>query len=128
MKIIDGTKTAMGRLASFAAKELLKGEEIVVVNCEKVIVSGSEKNIQKTFLEKRGRHGSGQKGPIYDRTPSKIVKRTIRGMLPNYREGRGRVAFKKLRCYGKVPEEYSGKEMLNFSKEKLKFIKVGDIY
>ena len=37
MKIIDGTGLVAGRLASYTAKEALKGEEIAVVNCSDVI-------------------------------------------------------------------------------------------
>ena len=44
IKIIDGKNTVLGRLASFAAKEALKGEEIVVLNCEQVIITGNKKN------------------------------------------------------------------------------------
>jgi large subunit ribosomal protein L13 len=38
------------------------------------------------------------------RRPDRIVRKTIRGMLP-YREGRGRRAFKRLRVHIGVPEE-----------------------
>ena len=50
MKIIDGQDIVMGRLASFVAKELLKGEEMNVINCNKVIISGSKKNIEKIWI------------------------------------------------------------------------------
>ena len=36
MKVIEGKDAVLGRLASFAAKESLKGEEIAVVNCEEI--------------------------------------------------------------------------------------------
>ena len=45
MKIIDGTDATLGRLASYAAKQALQGEEIVVLNCEKVIITGKRKSI-----------------------------------------------------------------------------------
>ena len=34
MKIIDAQGAILGRLASFVAKDLLKGEKIVIVNCK----------------------------------------------------------------------------------------------
>ena len=43
MKIIDGKGAILGRLASYAAKQALKGEEIVVLNCEEVIITGNKK-------------------------------------------------------------------------------------
>jgi len=118
MKIIDGTNEVMGRLASHAAKELLKGEEISIVNCEKVLISGNRKDIEKEFKEKRSRVGSSQKGPKHIRSSERIVKRTIRGMLPNYREGRGRIAWKKLRCYNGVPKELENAKIIQSAKEK----------
>ena len=92
MKIIDGTNAVLGRLASYAAKQALQGEEIVILNCDKVIITGRKQKLREEFLEKRRRVGSSQKGPKLHRSSEKIVKRTIRGMLPNYREGRGRIA------------------------------------
>ena len=49
MKIIDGKNAVLGRLASYAAKEALKGENIIILNCEKVIVTGNRKNIRERF-------------------------------------------------------------------------------
>ena len=119
-KIIDGENVVMGRLASFAAKELLKGEEVFVVNCNKVLISGSRKRIESDFQIKRHRFGSSQKGPKISKSNEQIVKRVIRGMLPNFREGRGKEIFGKLRCYNKIPKEFEEKEKINFEKKKLK--------
>ncbi len=120
MKIIDGENAVMGRLASFVAKETLKGEEVVIVNCDKVLISGSRTYIEKEFQIKRGRFGSSQKGPKISKSNEKIVKRAIRGMLPNFREGRGEKAFKRIRCYNKIPKEYESSEKINLEKRKPK--------
>jgi len=106
MKIIDGKNAILGRLASYVGKEALKGEEIIILNCEQVIITGNSKDIKKKFEEKRGRVGHSQKGPKHPKTSEKIVKRVIRGMLPNHREGRGKIAFKKIKCYIGVPKEF----------------------
>jgi len=128
MKIIDGKNAILGRLASYVAKESLKGEEISIVNCEQIIITGSKKFIEKNFQEKRERVGSGQKGPKISRTSEKIVKRTIRGMLPNHREGRGKQAFKRIKCYSGIPPEFKASEKISFKEEsKLKYIKVKNI-
>jgi large subunit ribosomal protein L13 len=128
MKIIDGQNTILGRLASYAAKEALKGEEVIVVNCEKVIITGSRKNIEKEFKEKRSKYGSSQKGPHPSKLTERIVKRTIRGMLPNYREGRGREAWKRIRCYTGIPKKFESVKMEKVkSDKKSKFIRVSDI-
>ena len=125
MKIIDGSGMVLGRLASYVAKESLKGEEIAIINCSDVIITGNKEKIKEEFLEKRLRVGSSQKGPRHSRKTEKIVKRTIRGMLPNYREGRGREAWKRIRCYDKIPKELSEKEIIKLKKEnKIKINKV----
>ena len=127
MKIIDGKNAVLGRLASYSAKELLKGEEIVIVNCDQVIITGNKKNIEKSFEEKRSRFGHSQKGPKHDKTSEKIVKRTIRGMVPKYREGRGRDVFKKIKCYVGVPKEFQESQKILAGKEKAsKFSRVKD--
>ena len=106
MKIIEGQDAVLGRLASYAAKEALKGEDIVILNCKKIAITGNKKNIKESFEAKRKRVGSTQKGPKVSRTSEKIVKTAIRGMLPNYRSGRGKIAFKRIKCYSGVPKEY----------------------
>ena len=117
-KIIDEKNAVMGRLASYVAKEALKGEEVVVLNCEEVIISGNKKTTEKEFKIKRSRFGSSQKGPLHHKSSDKIVKRAIRGMLPNYREGRGRIAFKKIKCYNKIPKEFEESKKIIAGKEK----------
>lgn len=118
MKIIDGENAVLGRLASYVAKELLKGEEVVILNCKSVIITGNKKSIEKEFKEKRSRYGSSQKGPHPSKTSDRMVKRVVRGMLPNYREGRGREVWKKLMCYTGIPKEFEGKKMIKAGKEK----------
>ena len=117
MIIIDGTNMVLGRLASYTAKESLKGEEIAIVNCSEVIITGNRNKIEEEFHEKRSRVGSSQKGPRHSHKSEKIVKRTISGMLPNYREGMGREAWKRIRCYDKIPKELEGKEFIKLKKE-----------
>jgi large subunit ribosomal protein L13 len=56
------------------------------------------------------------------------MKRAIRGMLPDYREGRGKESFKRIKCYVGVPKEYEGKEMIkNNRKRSKKFVMVSHI-
>jgi large subunit ribosomal protein L13 len=128
MKVIDGKNAVMGRLASYTAKEALKGEEIAIINCEQVIITGNREFIQRDFREKREKIGSGQKGPKVSRTSEKIVKRAIRGMLPDHRLGRGKEAFKRIKCYAGIPPEFKDSKKISFNDEdKLKYIQVKDI-
>ncbi len=120
MKLIDGKGAVLGRLASYAAKEALKGEEIEIINCEQIIITGNKKEIKEKFESKRKRVGSTQKGPKVSRASEKIVKRIIRGMLPNYRKGRGRDALKRIKCYVGVPKKYEETKKISFGKNESK--------
>lgn len=113
--IIDGKDARMGRLASVAAKAALKGEEVVVLNCKDVIITGNKKTTQEDFLASRGKVGTTQRGPKVSRLPHLIVKRAIRGMLPNVRQGRARSAFARIRCYATVPKEFESKKTLSLA-------------
>lgn len=114
--VIDAERAVVGRMATYAAKQLLMGNEVAIVNCEKAVVTGPKKALQEVYLNKRTRGGTSQKGPYYSREPEKIVRRAIRGMLP-WKRTTGREAFKRVRCYVGLPQEYASKEKMNFSKD-----------
>jgi len=105
MKVVDAAGCTMGRLSSYVAKELLKGEKVVVVNAENVYISGSKDFLINEYKRRR-ELGTQRKGPFFPRTPDRILKRTIRDMLP-YQKPRGRAAYKNLRVYTGMPEEVS---------------------
>jgi large subunit ribosomal protein L13 len=116
--ILDADGAVLGRLSTNAAKRLLKGEEVAVVNSEKAIIIGKKSLIKNCYTQKR-EVGTYRKGPFFPRMPDKIVKRTIRGMIP-YQTPRGRTVYKKLKCYNGVPKEFEGKqfEIVEGSKKK----------
>jgi large subunit ribosomal protein L13 len=105
--IIDAEGAVLGRLCTTIAKRLLNGEEIAIVQSEKVIVTGKKDMIKAHYKHER-EVGTYRKGPFYPRMPDRILKRTIRGMIP-YQEPHGRTAFKRLKCYIGVPKEFKGK-------------------
>lgn len=114
--IIDATDATLGRLATNAAKRLLKGEEIAVINSEKAIISGKKASIKNIYKQKR-ELGTYRKGPFFPRTPEKIVKRTIRGMI-SYQRPHGRQAFKRLKCYTSIPKEFEGQKFEKINEAK----------
>ena len=116
--IIDATNATLGRLASYAAKQALQGNEIIIVNSERAIVTGRKKNILEHYHQRISRGGTAQRGPYFSRTPERIMKRTIRGMLPDYREGRGKLALKRIKCFSGMPAEYEKEKMIKAGKEK----------
>ena len=101
MIFIDADGAVLGRLASEVAERLLKGEDITVVNAEKVLVTGSKKNLMFHYKQMRV-IGSTRKGPYFPRMPDRILRRTVRGMLP-FNQYRGRNAYKKLKVFIGVP-------------------------
>ena len=55
MKIYDAKDQILGRMATRVAKDLLKGENIVIVNCENACISGNPKKTIEQYLERRRR-------------------------------------------------------------------------
>ena len=127
VKVYEGAGAVMGRLASIVAKELLRGEEVVIVNCNEIIISGNKEDILEEFNQMRSRAGHGFKGPKHPAVSEKIVKRAVRGMISNHRWGRGKAAFGRLRCYNKIPKEFENVEKIKYTKEKpIKYSKVSE--
>ncbi len=108
MLIIDGENAILGRLASEVAKKLLEGENVIIVNAEKVVVSGDRQWLIKFFKQRRDR-GIVHFGPFYPKRSDRIVFRAIRGMLP-YKKERGRKALRRLKVFLGVPEQYKNVE------------------
>ncbi len=110
MLCIDAKDMVLGRLASTVAKELLKGEDVCVVNAEKAVIVGRPESTLSEYKEKRAR-GDPYHGPFFPRTPERIFKRTVRGMLP-YKTARGREALKRLKVFISIPTGFQEKEFM----------------
>ena len=115
--IIDGKNAVMGRLASYSAKQAMLGKKISIVNCDEVIVLGNKKDVVSRYLIKIKKGGSSLKGPKIIRTPERILKRTIRGMVP-HKQQRGKEAINKIRCYNQVPKELEETKKVSAGREK----------
>ncbi|KAL3517801.1 hypothetical protein ACH5RR_020390 [Cinchona calisaya] len=105
--VVDARHHMLGRLASILAKELLNGQKVVVVRCEEICLSGGlvrQKMKYLRFLRKR-MNTKPSHGPIHFRAPSKILWRTIRGMIP-HKTKRGAAALARLKVYEGVPPPY----------------------
>lgn len=120
--IIDAKDGMLGRIAAFAAKQSLLGKEIIILNCNDSLITGNKATTLSKYKQVRARGGTAQRGPYFPKTPERIMKRTIRGMLPHHK-GRGRDALKRVMCYNRVPTEFEKSEKLSLSKPiKLKAI------
>jgi large subunit ribosomal protein L13 len=108
--IVDADGNPIGRLGTFVAKKILNGENVIVINAEKAIISGNKKSIVKKYLVRRSlkQKANPEHSPKWPRRPDLLVKRIIRGMLP-YDKAKGRIAYKRLRVYIGVPKELEEK-------------------
>jgi large subunit ribosomal protein L13 len=91
-------------MCSKIAKKLLNGEEVIIINAEKAIISGKRKSKvaeAKQFLEV----GAPERGPFHYRRPDMIFRKTVRGMLP-FKQPKGKRALANLRVYMGKPFEF----------------------
>jgi len=109
--VVDASDKTLGRLASEIAHRLRgkhkaeytphvdTGDYIVVINAEKVRVSGAK------ATDKMYHHHSGYPGglksisfeKLLDKAPERVIQGAVKGMLP--RNPLGRAMFKKLKVY-----------------------------
>ena len=119
--VVDGTDLIAGRLASNVAKLLLQGNHVSIVNCEKIMISGSRSNIigeYKDFL-KIASIIHPKHGPFHPRRPDTIISRMVRGMVPRDKPS-GQAAHKRLRAYIGVPREIRTLEKIQFDNAKIR--------
>ena len=109
-QVVDATNVVLGRLASYVAKEALRGRRVVVINAEKAVISGTKARVvarAKTKLKTRTLANQA-KTPTHPRRPDNYVRRVIRGMLP-WKKSRGKEAFHRVRVYIGSPEDYASR-------------------
>jgi large subunit ribosomal protein L13 len=109
--VVDAAEQRLGRLATEIAM-ILRGKKkatytphmdtgdfVVVINAEKVIVTG-RKSEQKLYRRHSGRPG-GMKMETFNqlqaRIPERIIEKAVKGMLP--KNALGRKLFTKLKVY-----------------------------
>ncbi len=109
--VIDAEDAVAGRLAAFAAKKTLAGEEVVIVNAEKAVVSGDPQKVFEKYWKRRQmrQKADPEKSPSqnWSRRPDKLLKRIARGMMPKH-SPRTKQAMRRLMIYLGVPKEFEG--------------------
>lgn len=119
--VVDATDHIAGRLSSNVAKLLLNGNRVSIVNCDKIMISGTRSNIiseYRDFLEINSIN-HWKHGPKHPRRPDTIMKRMIRGMLPKEKTS-GKEAHKRLRTYIGSPKEVKSLKKIQFEKAMIK--------
>ena len=109
--VMDASDQVLGRLASKAAMLLMgkhkptytrfldTGDHVVIVNAEKVRLSG-KKEEQKSYMSFSGFVGGHKTETARSRRvrhPELLVERAVRGMIPHNRLGRA--IYRKLKVY-----------------------------
>jgi len=111
--VLDAKNQILGRLASYIAKRALSGDMVIVLNAEKIVISGRRKNIveeAKRRLKTRTL-GTQTNAPMHQRRPDLYFRRVVRGKLP-WKKAKGRAAFHRVHVFMGVPEEFSGKTVI----------------
>ena len=109
--VVDAEGLVLGRLAVIIANRLRGkhkvgftphmacGDNLIVVNCEKVLLTGN-KRTQKTYYWHTGYPG-GIKDitfeKLIEKAPERVLQSAVKGMLP--RGPLGREMFRKLKVY-----------------------------
>lgn len=109
--VIDANDVVLGRLATHAAT-LLRGKHkptyaphmdtgdfVVIINAEKIAVSGNKREDKFVYRHSGFPGGLRQKsvGQMIDTQPDRLVEKAVKGMLPKNRLGRAMA--KKLKVY-----------------------------
>ncbi len=109
--VIDATDVVLGRLAVQAAT-LLRGKHkptyaphmdmgdfVVIVNAEKIAVSGNKRDDKFVYRHSGFPGGLKQRsvGEMIEKHPDRLVEKAVKGMLPKNRLGRA--MSKKLKVY-----------------------------
>ena len=120
--VVDASDKTLGRLASEIAHRLRgkhkaeytphvdTGDYIVVINAEKVRVTGA-KTTDKMYHHHTGYPG-GLKSisfeKLIDKAPERVIQGAVKGMLP--RNPLGRAMFKKLKVYAGNEHPHSAQQ------------------
>lgn len=120
--VIDAEGQRLGRLAAGIAMilrgknkptytpHLDTGDFVVVINAEKVAVTG-KKSSQKLYRRHSGRPG-GMKEETFDklikRVPERIIEHAVKGMLP--KNTLGRQLFTKLKVYSGADHPHAAQQ------------------
>jgi large subunit ribosomal protein L13 len=121
---IDGTNLRFGRVASLVAKQLINGKSVVIVNVEKMIVSGSKASVKSKYarwMELRTYKNPEEVGPKHHRSPDRLLFYSVRDMLPKAPSGKEQL--KRLKVFLGVPDDLKGVAFQTIEEANLKTLR-----
>jgi large subunit ribosomal protein L13 len=121
---IDGTNMRLGRVATGVAKQLINGNSVVIVNVEKMVVSGSRASVLSKYarwMELKTYKNPEDVGPKQQRTPDRLVFYAIRNMLP--KSPSGKASLKKLKVFIGIPDALKSKSFQKIEEADVKYLK-----
>jgi len=121
---IDGTNLRLGRVATGVAKQLINGNSVLIVNVEKMVVSGSRASVMSKYarwMELKTYKNPEEVGPKQHRGPDRLVFYAIRNMLPKSPSGKD--ALKRLKVYIGVPEDLRSKSFQRIEEADVKYLR-----
>ncbi|MCG2888369.1 MAG: 50S ribosomal protein L13 [Sulfolobales archaeon] len=130
--VVNAEGQILGRMSSQIVKLMKqvikegKEVEVHIVNSEKAVVSGPWNRVingYKLLFTVRTLWNPEKQGIRRPRNPARIVKRTIRGMLP--KNATGRIMYKSIKAYVGYPEEI--KAMVEKGQARLVKFKEADV-
>ena len=97
---------------------LLKGNRISLVNCERIMISGTRSNTIHEYRQflKINSIINPKHGPVHYRRPDTVITKMIRGMLPFEKKPSGKTSHKRLRAYVGSPKELKPFKKVQFEK------------
>jgi large subunit ribosomal protein L13 len=130
LTVLNADGLILGRMASKVAKRLLTGDEIVIVNAEKAVMSGRRRSKVAEAKEFLAVGGVGR-GPFHYRRPDRIVRKTVGGMIPS-KKPKGKQAIKRLRVFTGIPDDLKTQKMETIPEAQAKkltcpYFTVGDL-
>jgi len=124
--VIDATDVVLGRLATHAAT-LLRGKHkpiyaphmdtgdfVIVVNAEKIAVSGNKRTDKFVYRHSGYPGGLRQRsvGEMIEKHPDRLVEKAVKGMLPKNRLGRA--MSKKLKVYAGPEHPHTAQKPVDY--------------
>jgi len=124
--VIDATDVVLGRLATHAAtllrgkhkptyaRHMDTGDFVVIVNAEKISVSGNKRTNKFVYRHSGYPGGLRQRsvGEMIEKYPDRLVEKAVKGMLPKNRLGRA--MGKKLKVYAGPAHPHGAQRPVEF--------------